>query len=448
MKRKFISAVIILSLSGQWSKAQQASDSSSSKWSSHFQTTIITQTHSGFRSLYSGPYSLADSVEPIATSSTATLFLGRKLWKGAAFYFNPEVTGGKGLSFATGVAGALNGETYRVGEVEPKVFIARAYLQQHIPLGNTAYEYVADDANQVADKVPVNRITITAGKFAIADIYDDNTYSKDPRTQFFNWSVWANGAWDYPANTRGYTMGIIAELIKPRWALRISSVAVPRIANYHLMEYNISKAHSETVELEHIFLFNKRLDNIRFTASQTFSQAPSYKDGLNAITANDNFLLDVIQGIDERKAYGGKKYGLGLNVEYELTKEMGFFSRLGWNDGKYATWAFTEIDQTVNAGLSIKGTKWKRQDDVFGIAGVVNGISKDHKEYLKAGGYGFIVGDGGLNYGNEMIVETYYNAKLTKFFWLTFDYQFVKNPGYNKDRGPVHVFGIRGHVEL
>lgn len=428
-------------------KAQFNGDSTK-KWTNHFQLTVIAQKHSGFKSLYSGDNSLADSVEPAAKSITATLFFARRLWKGAAFYFNPEVSGGRGLSFTKGVAGALNGETYRVGAVEPSVFIARAYLQQHFSLGNTGYEEVKDDVNQVEDKIPLSRITITAGKFSISDFFDDNKYSKDQRSQFLNWSLWANGAWDYPANTRGYTFGLVAELIKPGWALRFSSVAVPRIANFHLMEYDFAKAHSEAVEFEHKFSVNKRPGTLRFIASNTKSKAPSYAEGMKALSANNTFLLDVIEGNVENKTYGGKKFGLGFNAEQELTKDVGMFTRIGWNDGKYVSWAFTEIDRTANLGLCIKGTKWKRADDVWGIAYVVNGISEEHRNFLKTGGYGFIIGDGTLNYGHEGILETYYNAHLSKILSLTLDYQFVNNPAYNKDRGPVHVFAIRGHVEF
>ena len=449
MEFNFIVVLLTLTSFPRIASAQQThTDSANSKWATHFQTTVISQQHLGFKSLYSGENSLDNTVERVATSITATLFIGRKLWKGAAFYLNPEVSGGNGLSFSTGVAGALNGETYRVGQVAPQVFIARAYLQQNIPLGNTSYEKVSNDVNRLAENIPTNRITISAGKFAVADFFDDNAYSKDPRTQFFNWSLWANGAWDYPADTRGYTTGLVIELIKPDWAIRLSSVAVPRIANFHLMEYKISKAHSETLEFEHKFSISKSPGKIRFTVSNTYSQAPSYQDGLKAIANNDTFLLNVIKGVQEHHSYGGKKLGIGVNVEQQITKEIGFFSRLGWNDGKYATWAFTEIDNTVNAGLSVKGTKWKRSDDVFGIAAVSNGISQDHKAFLKAGGYGFIIGDGILNYGRESIIETYYSAKVNRFLWLTFDYQFVNNPGYNKDRGPVHVFALRGHVEI
>jgi high affinity Mn2+ porin len=445
MKRKVLTFVCI-GISA-FAKAQSSSSDSSAKWTSHFQLTVIAQQHSAFPSKYSGNNSLADTVEPVATSLTSTLFLGRRLWKNAALYFNPEVSGGKGLSFATGVAGALNGETYRVGATEPQVFIARAFFQQYFPLGNTSYEYVEDDINKIAGKVPASRITISAGKFAISDFFDDNAYSKDPRSQFLNWSMWANGAWDYPANTRGYTKGIVVELIKPRWKIRAATVAVPRIANSPLMEYN-SKAHSETVELEYQLLFNKRRGNLRLLLSNTYSKAPSYAAGMKALSTNNTYLLDVIASEAENNEYGGKKVGIGLNLDQELTSNMGVFARAGWNDGKYATWSFTEIDRTVNAGLSINGIKWKRPNDVFAIGAVVNGLSKPHRDFVKAGGSGFIIGDGTLNYGSEGILEAYYNARLSNFFWLTFDYQFVNNPGYNKDRGPVHVFALRGHVEF
>ena len=189
--------------------AQPVFNGEGGKVSDHFQLTIISQSHSGFDVPYKGTNSLADSVEVGATSLTATLFLGTKLWKGASFYINPEVSGGSGLSYSLGVAGALNGESYRIGDPDPKVSIARAYLQQTFPIGKTTYLDVADDINQVKDRVPESRITISAGKFAISDFYDKNLYSHDPRSQFLNWSLMSNGAWDYPANTKGYTYGLV-----------------------------------------------------------------------------------------------------------------------------------------------------------------------------------------------------------------------------------------------
>ena len=447
--KKIITISLFYIFKMQFVCAQTDADSAKTvKCTNHFQLTVISQSHLGFKSLYSGRNSLANSVEVGATTVTSTLFLGRKLWKGGAVYFNPELSGGRGLSSAVGVAGALNGESYRVGNAAPAVFIARAYLQQLIPLRNTTYENAAEDVNQVADKIPTSRITISAGKFSIGDFYDNNKYSHDPRSQFLNWSLMGNGAWDYPANTRGYTMGVVVELIKPKWALRLSSVAVPRIANAPKMEYNITRAHSETFEIERKININKHRGAIRLLASNTYSKAPLYADGMIAIAAHDTTLLNIISGKEEGTAYGGKKIGAGYSFDQELTNEIAIFSRASWNDGKHATWAFTEIDQSFSVGISVKGNKWKRPDDVCGIATVVNGISKGHGDFLKAGGYGFIIGDGTLNYRHETIIETYYNVHLAKYFWLTLDYQFVNNPAYNKDRGPVHVFGIRGHIEF
>lgn len=428
--------------------SQEKKDSAEKNWSVHYQTTIIAQQHTAFHSLYTGANSLTDTVEPMATSITATLFLGRKLWHGAALYFNPEMSGGNGLSYTRGVAGALNGETYRVGATSPKVFVARAYLQQTIPLTNTNNEWEKDEANQLQQSVSSSRITISAGKFSLSDFYDDNSYSKDPRTQFFNWSLWANGAWDYPANTRGYTYGLIAELIKPQSSLRISSVAEPRIANAPQLEYHLNGAHGETAEYKHHLFGSKLPGSIGVIIFYNHSRSPSYADGLLAVKNNNAYILSVIQGYVEGKEYGGKKMGVAINFEKAITNDIGVFSRAGWNDGKYASWAFTEIDRTFNMGLSVKGTKWKRDNDVLGIASVWNGISSLHRYFLEAGGYGFIIGDGRLKYSIENIVEVYYSAVISKLFFLSFDYQLVNHPGYNKDRGPVNAGAVRFHIEL
>lgn len=447
--KKYLPCIVLYFLNGNFAAAQFTDSAKRSPWSAHFQLTVINQIHSGFTAAYSGNNSLADSVEPSATSITTTVFLGRRLWKGAAVYLNPEVSGGRGLSFAVGVAGALNGETYRIGNPEPTLALSRAYIQQLIPLGSTGYEDAADGVNQVADRIPTDRIMISAGKFSLADFYDRNSYSHDPRTQFFNWSLMSNGAWDYPADTKGYTAGLVVELYKGNWAARVSTVAVPVVANHLQMEYVFGKAHSETVEVERKININHREGVIRLLYSYTASRAPSYKAGMDALRKGDTALLNVISGNGKSTSYGGKKTGVYLNLEQEIANGIGFFARAGGDDGKGATWAFTEIDQTVQAGFSFKGMRWKRNEDMAGIAVVVNGISPEHRAFLKAGGYGFIIGDGTLNYGHEAIIETYYSARLFDHIWGTFDYQFVHNPGYNKDRkGPVHVFGFRAHIEL
>jgi high affinity Mn2+ porin len=448
MRKKLLLIVLVISRA-TCLFAQIPDSTRPDDWSSHFQLTVINQIHSGFHVAYNGVNSLADSVEPAATSITTTLFLGRKLWKGAAIYANPEVSGGRGLSYSVGVAGALNGETYRIGNPEPVLSLSRAYFQQSFPIGHTDYEDVTDVANRVADRLPTHRITITAGKYAMSDFYDVNTYSHDPRSQFLNWSLMSNGAWDYPADVKGYTEGLMVEWHTPAWAVRLSSVAVPVIANHPKMEYVFGKAQSETAEFERDMKIGSHPGVIRLLFSYTSSRAPSYKAGLQALKTGDTTLLKVISGNAEGMSYGGNKTGIGLNMEQELTGNIGAFARVGWNDGQHATWAFTEIDETAHIGLSFKGTPWWRSDDVIGVAAVVNGISAEHRAFLKAGGYGFIIGDGTLNYGHESIAEAYYKARLYEHCFLTFDYQYVTNPGYNKDRhGPVSVFAFRGHIEF
>lgn len=420
-------------------------------WTIHAQVTGVYQYHPAFNAAYSGINSLNKNAEG-AFSLTATIFAGRKLWKGAAIYFNPEVSGGEGLSHTEGVAGFPNGEIYRIGNPVPTPFVARLYLQQNIRLGHCNDDVQPTDQNQLAGKKPSSRITITAGRFCLSDFFDDNTYSHDARGQFLNWSLMADGAWDFPADTRGYTEGIVIELIKPKWAVRISSVLVPAQANALKIDVHYNKANSETAEFEHSWKIKNKPGAFRVTGYITFSKAPYYKNVIQAIECGDtttsNLLIGVISGHGEWNTYGGIKYGFSGNFEQEIIPGIGVFARGSWNDGHSATWAFTEIDNSVQIGLSMTGQYWKRPTDVFGIAGAVNGISPLHREYLALGGYGFILGDGGLNYGSEGALEVYYKAQVASFIAISPDYQFIANPGYNKARGPVNVPGIRIHLEF
>jgi hypothetical protein len=418
------------------------------KWSYHYQLTSIMQAHPSFPAAYSGRNSLQDTGE-YALSVTSTLFLGRKLWKGAAFYFDPEIAGGSGISYALGLAGAANGETFRIGSPAPKLYVARAFYQQHIALRKSASEKQVGDQNQLSDSIPSSRITISLGKFSIADFFDDNAYSHDPRTEFLNWALMSNGAWDYPANTRGYTWGGVVELIKPAYAIRVSSVMMPYKANGPVMDQNITKAHGETIEYERNFKIKGHPGSVHVLAFENFSSAPTYKNAIEAMHNEDSSLVEVASGKRPGLYYGGLKYGFGISATQEISKNVGVFFRAGWNDGKTVTWAFTEIDRSISGGIRIIPEFMKRPNDVMGLAAVVNDISQDHYDYLNSGGYGFMLGDGKLtNFGNEAIIEYYYKVQLTPSFWLTFDYQFVMNPGYNKDRGPVHVFAGRLHVDF
>jgi high affinity Mn2+ porin len=426
---------------------QNKSGDSLANWTLHIQNTTVFQTHPAFKAKYFGLNSLDDAFES-ATSNTTTLFVGRKLWKNAAVYINPEVTGGNGLSKTKGLAGFSNGEIYRVGAAKLTPFIARAYVQQIIPL-NKKSENQNSDINQLDGHVPSDRLVVSIGKFCVSDFFDDNTYNHDARSQFLNWSLMAQGAWDFPADVRGYTTGFVIELIHPTWALRFSSVRVPRIANDLPMDWNLAKANSETLEYEQHWKINNLKGAVRTTIFSTFSKAPLYKDAIAKMAVGDSSLNDIISGDAEAPTYyGGVKYGFGINIEQALNKNVGWFARYSWNNGTSASWAFTEIDRSFQTGAEISGLSKKKNDNVLGIAAVINGLSPDHKNYLQAGGYGFIIGDGKLNYAHEIVFEAYYRWRLASFATLSADYQLIVNPAYNKDRtGPVHIPAIRLHFE-
>jgi len=441
MPNKYFITVCILLLLCSRLKAQD-STIDTSDWSFHFQQTVIGQIHPDFHSPYQGANSLQGH-EKDRYSVTSTVFLGRHLWYGGAIYIDPELAGGQGLSGSSGVAGALNGETYRIGNPSPELAIpfARIYLKQNIELGGERV-IVEDAQNQIDETTSAKRIVITAGKYSLTDMFDNNSVSHDPRSQFFNWSLMSAGAWDYPADTKGYTIGGTIEYISPVFSIRAATDMVAQVANQLIFDPNFSKAHSETLELEipHTILPNP--GTIRFLMFHTFAHMGNYRQAI--AEANDTTAPDITS----TRAYGRAKYGFDLNLDQQFSKTLSGFMRASWNDGKNETWMFTEIDQSISAGFSLDGIFKKPGEDNFRAAVVVNGISNDHRDYLAAGGYGFILGDGKLKYALECIAELQYMTKITNYFTLSVDYQLVLNPGYNADRGPVNVFGLRGHVEI
>jgi high affinity Mn2+ porin len=412
-------------------------DPAEEEWSLHFQTTVIIQGKGSMDSPYSGPNSLSANREN-ATSLTSTLFLGRRLWPNAALYIDPEVSGGSGLSRTLGIAGFPNGETTRVATTSPRGYIARLYLEQSFDLGDES-EPVAPEKNQLGGRQCTERLTFTAGKLSATDIFDDNTYSHDPRTQFMNWSLMTNGAWDYPADTRGYTYGGAVELTLKTWAVRYGLFAMPEVANGAIFDHSLAHAHGQTLELEYDYSIFERPGKLRLMGYLNNAHMGNYRKTIE----NPAFNLDITQS----RSYS-VKYGVTLNGEQKITEELGFFIRAGWNDGKTETFAFTEIDRSFQAGLSCQGSWWSRPEDTLGLAVVVNGLSKDHHDYLAAGGLGFILGDGRLTYGPETIFEAYYQARFMKSLFVSLDFQFVSDPGYNRDRGPVSIIGLRVHVEF
>ena len=409
-------------------------------FSIHAQTTVVNQFKPAFKAPYSGDNSLVPEKES-QTSLTSTLFFGAKLWKGASIFINPEIAGGSGLSSALGVGDATNGETFRVGDPAPKIYLARLFYRQVFALTDKT-TYQASDFNQLAEHSPEKYWAVTIGKIGVADYFDDNKYSHDPRTQFMCWGLMANGAWDYPANTRGYTPSFILEYVTPQYELRYDVSLLPKTANGNSMNWNIVKSSSHNLELTRHYKFYNQYGAVRLLAFFNTTNMGNYRQSIVLNPKNPE--------IENVRQYGNTKYGFAINAEQDLTKDLGCFLRASWNDGNNETWAFTEIDHTISAGISMKSEKCQRKNDNWGLAYVTSGISKPHQEYLAAGGKGFMLGDGKLNYRWEQLLEVYYKAELVKDrIYVSGAYQFLLNPGYNRDRhGAVNVFSVRLHTRI
>ena len=411
------------------------------RFSLHFQETTVTQAHPDFHADYSGTNSLQAEGE-VATSITSTLFAGARAWPGAELYVNPELSGGRGMSEARGVAGFPNGETFRVGSAEPVIYLGRLFLRQTIELGG-ARVWEEPDANQLGGSTSAERLTLTLGRFSLSDIFDDNAYSHDPRTQFLNWALMSSGGWDYPADTRGYTWGGAIEYTTSVWALRAAAVLVPRSANGLEMDTQVSKAHGLVLEGERQLQIAGRQGALRLLVFLNRARMGRYDTALETSLAEG-----TTPDITLSREPGRTKFGFAISADQELTPELGAFARLSWNDGQNETWAFTEIDHSLALGAVENGAAWGRAADELGLALLTQGVSGPHRRYLGAGGLGFILGDGALDYGLETALETYYRLALTEPIALSADYQLVFDPAYNQARGPVNAFALRLHVEL
>jgi high affinity Mn2+ porin len=397
--------------------------------------------HGTFRSPYSSTLSLQDYPER-DVSLTTTLFFGLRLTDNTQFYFNPEIAGGRGFSSVDGMANASNGELPRVATATPKPYIARLFITHDFGFGD-ATEKFESDANQLAGTRPMNRYTVIIGRFTLTDYFDNNRYSHDPREQFMGWAVMYNGAWDYPADVRGYTWGWVHEFHTRRWSLRYGSAAEPRVANGLRFDRRLFRDRGDVFEGERRWEGGGHAGAIRIMTSQHHSDSGNYAQALQ-LAAKSGGTPDVVA---TRKP-GTTKYGFGLSADQELTKDIGVFGRLGWNDGKTESFAFTAIDRLATAGVSITGTRWKRPHDTVATEVTVSGLSAVHAQYLAAGGVDFLLGDGALRYGPERVWESYYKARLFPGLFASLDYQYAVNPAYNRDRGPVSIAALRLHLEI
>ena len=410
-------------------------------WNLSYQATSIGQYHGTFRSPYSGPFSLQDYPER-DVSLTTTLFLGLRLEKNTQLYFDPEIAGGRGFSGVNGLANSSNGELPRVASATPKPYLARLYVMHDFGFGDER-EDVDSDENQLAGQRPMKRYTIVAGRFTLTDFFDNNRYSHDPRTQFIGWAAMFNGAWDYPADVRGYTWGWMHEFHTRHWSFRYASAAMPRVANGLRVDRRLFVNRGDVFEAEYRYSVNKHPGAVRILNYENHANAGTYATAIRLAQQTG-----TIPDITTTRKNGTLKYGFGLNMDQEIAKDFGVFSRLGWNDGKTESFAFTAIDRLATGGVSMTGQRWRRAGDTVATELTVGGISGVHALYLARGGHDFLIGDGRLEYGPEYVWETYYSTQLRKGIFANFDLQHVTNPAYNQQRGPVWIPSIRLHIEL
>ena len=411
------------------------------------QYTGVLQHQSSLNSPYSGPLSLlADGdTQP---SHTFGFYAGWAITDWAQYYFDAEKFMGAGVSHATGLGGLTNGDVVREGgnNLSKRFYVARNYLRLMLPLapGITRVERAQD---QLAGSEAATRLELKYGLMAVNDEFDKNRYAGSTRTEFMNWSLWNNTAWDYAANTRGYTNGFVLSYISPGWALRYGEYLMPKFANGQPLELSWARAHGQNLELTLSAWTTGTV--LRLLAYQNKAHMGDYRQAL-AIAAMTGGMPDVIA----TEQNGRKKTGFGVNVEQPLADsgDTGVFVRVGWNDGKPESYAFTEVDRLISAGGELSGAHWSRGEDRFGVAIGINALSAPHRQYLAAGGAGFLLDDGHLNYAPERIFETYYRLQLPQVagklrMQLSPDFQFIRNPGFNHDRGPVRFAGLRFHLE-
>ncbi len=409
-------------------------------YSLHGQFTNVTQYHPSFRSPYRGPNSLDPGNRGDETIDL-TLFAGVQLWQGGAFYANPEIDQGFGLSDTLGVAAFPSAEAYKVGAAEPYVRLPRAFLRQVFDLGGEAAA-VADAPNQVADSMTADNVVLTIGKFSVTDIFDTNAYAHDPRSDFLNWAIVDAGAYDYAADSWAYTYGFAAEWTKDWWTLRTGVFDLSRRPNEKALQRDFEQYEIDLEAEERHTLFGQpgKLKLLTFLNEGNMANyGDAVRLGAETRTIPDAALVRRFQA----------RMGGSVNLEQGLTGDLGLFARFSLNDGTKEAYEFTEINQSLSTGLSLKGSSWSRPDDVVGLAGVIDFLSPEAREYLAAGGLGILIGDGQLpHYGPEKIIETYYKAAVIEHLSISVDYQFIDNPAYNRDRGPVSVIGARVHVEF
>ncbi len=410
------------------------------------QANVVFQWHPSFPAKNTG----TNSINPEGKSATThviTLYTGWTVTPTTELFADFEYATGGGVGRAFGLAGYVNLDSVRTvsgAQLSTTPYLARLMLRQIIPLTDEKIEAERDELH-LATSLPVRRIEFRIGKFDLVDFFDLNTWGQDSHLQFLNWTVDNNGAYDYAANTRGYTDGALLEYDDHWFAARFAVAMEPKVANGINLDADIARARAENLELQASGkLIAHRSGTVRLLSYLNQADMGSYKLAIAEFLDHDAPTPNII----DTRRQGRHRYGFGLNFEQSLTDDVGVFGRLGWSDGHNESWAYTEDDRELELGAFSMGTPWHRRNDRAGLAFVANGIVQAHQQYLALGGLGFLLGDGGLTYGPEKIVESFYTAHLWRGFFASFDIQHINNPGYNQDRGPITVPGLRLHVDF
>ena len=413
-----------------------------------FQATYTWMRKPAFRALYSGENSLISEREPRSYAFTATAFLGLRPWSGAELFINPETSMSHPFSQLRGLGGLPNGENAKGGGGEPVFYLARLFLRQNFNLGADSLPIEAAP-NFLGGTISRRRAVLTVGKISLGDIFDTNAYAHDPRSQFLNWTLMANGAFDYAADSRGYTSGAALEWYHDDWVFRVGRFAQPKISNGLPIDYNLTKHFGDQVELEHGHEWMGEPGKVRLLGFRNQANMGGFRDAVAAWRRQGRVGVPDVAEVRQES----QKVGWGLNAEQSLGRDLGGFLRYSANDGKTEAFAFTEVERSLSGGLSLKGSRWGRSYDVLGLGLVRNGIGQAHREYLANGGLGAFIGDGppppgrSWRYASERIVEVFYSLNLWNNNAVTFDWQRAWNPAYNADRGPVSFIGVRLHTE-
>jgi hypothetical protein len=441
-----------LAAAGAWAEKVETEDTTA-----RYQLTYNWQHHDSFRAAYSGANSLSPQSERMYTFST-TAHWGFRPWQDGELYFNPEVAAGVPFSGnLVGMGGFTNGEITRAGGSTPKLYRQRLFLRQTWNHGGEQ-EQIEPDFNQMAGLVDKNRFVLTAGNFSTLDVFDDNAYAKDPRTQFMNWGNWTYASYDYAADARGFGWGFAGEWYQDNWVLRFGRMTGPKEPNGLPVDFAIGKHYGDQVEIERAHMLADQPGKVRVLAWRNRANTASFSDATQWMNqwkqANPGEVQTTPQALIDSRQGEKIKYGLGVNLEQAISPSVGFFLRAMKADGKTETYAFTEADGSLSTGLVFKGGLWGRNDDAVGVAFMHNTLSRDRRDFLAAGGMSFFLGDASatsatsLTYKPEQILEAFYSFQMARGTWLTTDYQRIQNPAYNADRGPVNVYALRFHAEF